>query len=429
MAEVTKENKEENRKEVKATTSKDMKENPTPAEAAAAGSDAAQQAKAEEAPVVGKEEKVKDEDASGDVDAGADVENTDSDADPDAPTSSTGKEKKSFQKRAGGKRYNHRGNKAFYHQPDNSDPSCRVYVGNLSWNVTWKELKEHMKTSGSEVIRSDILAFPDGRSKGCGIVEFADAEAAQKALLLNDTELMGRQIFVREDRENESGGGYYTQQPGPSGGASGRVSGKEKQSCRVYVGNLSWNVAWQDLKDHMRQVGEVVFAEVMTEADGRSKGCGICEYSTPEEAQKACAELTNTELKDRTIFVREDRESTSGGHQRSGMHGGTSVYVGNLSYETSWQDLKDHMRQAGNVDQANILKTEDGRSKGCGLVVYQQSRDAARAIHELQNTVLNGRPIFVREDREQGGRGSRGNQRNGNRGGNRGGYANKKDRP
>jgi RNA recognition motif-containing protein len=29
---------------------------------------------------------------------------------------------------------------------------------------------------------------------------------------------------------------------------------------------------------------------------------------------------------------------------------GTSVYVGNLSYETSWQNLKDHMRQAGNVD-------------------------------------------------------------------------------
>lgn len=412
MAEVTKETKVENQKEMKVTTSKGEKENPTPAEAAAA--DAAQKPKAEEVPVVATDQNEKDEEASG--------------KDADAPTSSAGNEKKSFNKRTGGKRYNHRGIKAVYHQADNSDPSCRVYVGNLSWNVTWKELKEHMKTSGSEVIRSDILAFPDGRSKGCGIVEFADAEAAQKALLLNDTELMGRQIFVREDREGESGGGYYTQQPGPSGGASGHVSGKEKQSCRVYVGNLSWSVAWQDLKDHMRQVGEVVFAEVMTEADGRSKGCGICEYSTPEEAEKACDELTNTELKDRTIFVRKDRESTSGGYHQSGTRGGTSVYVGNLSYETSWQDLKDHMRQAGNVDQANILKTEDGHSKGCGLVVYQQSRDAARAIRELQNTTLNGRPIFVREDREQGGRGSRSNQRSGNRSGNRGGYFNKRER-
>lgn len=267
-------------------------------------------------------------------------------------------------KRFIGKRTNR--NKAVFVSSDDSDPSCRVFVGNLSFEVTWKDLKDHMNTSGSEVIRSDILAFPDGRSKGCGIVSFADAEGAQKALLLNDTELMGRQIFVREDRESEKhGGGYYAQQPGFGNGkvhayghrssstAVGRLGvGKEKQSCRVYVGNLSWEVAWQDLKDHMRQAGKVVFTEVMTEADGRSKGCGICEYSTPQEAQKACVELSNTELKDRMIFVREDRESSSGkGYQQLGTRGGNSVYVGNLSYETSWQDLKDHMRKAGNVDE------------------------------------------------------------------------------
>eukprot|EP00957_Ditylum_brightwellii_P008106 614794-Ditylum_brightwellii.AAC.1 len=61
------------------------------------------------------------------------------------------------------------------------------------------------------------------------------------------------------------------------------------------------------------------------------------------------------------IFVREDRETASGGGEKSGGGGGgsggggkhhgnnygsTSVYVGNLAYETSWQDLKDHMRAA-----------------------------------------------------------------------------------
>jgi len=98
------------------------------------------------------------------------------------------------------------------------------------------------------------------------------------------------------------------------------------------------------------------------------------------------------------------------------------VYVGNLAYETSWQDLKDHMRKAGNVDQANVLQQEDGRSKGCGIVVYQSQRDASRAIRELQNSDLDGRPIFVREDREQGGgRGRGGRQNRGGGGGGRGG--------
>lgn len=336
----------------------------------------------------------------------------------------------------GGRRHNSyaRNNRAVYHQSDESDPSCRVYVGNLAWEVTWKELKDHMKKSECEIVRADILASPDGRSKGCGIVEFESEEGAKRALMLNDSELMGRQIFVREDRESGSGGGYYTQQPGsaPSAGG-GRASagnapsaggeGNPKQDCRVYVGNLSWDVSWQDLKDHMRSAGEVSFAEVMQEPDGRSKGCGVVEFESSEEAKAAIDTLNDSELKGRMVFVREDRETGrggggGGGHRagggfrgRGGGGGGgggdgtsTSVYVGNLAYETSWQDLKDHMRQAGNVDQANILQSEDGRSKGCGIVVYQHPRDVARAIRELQTSVLHGRPIFVREDREQGGR-------------------------
>lgn len=313
--------------------------------------------------------------------------------------------------KAGGKpfRSSHRSSRVVYHQPENTDPSCRVYVGNLAWEVTWMDLKDHMKQGGCEVTRADILATPDGRSRGCGIVEFASAEGAQRALLLNDTELKGREIFVREDRESGAGRGYFIQKPSAGVPSNGRVSGGEKQTCRVYVGNLSWDVAWQDLKDYMRGAGEVVYAEVMTEPDGRSKGCGIVEYSTPEEAQKACETLNDTELNGRTIFVREDRETASGGgairsRGAGAYRGGTSVYVGNLAYETSWQDLKDHMRQAGNVDQANIIMQDDGRSKGCGIVVYQNPRDAARAIRELQNSELHGRPIFVREDREQGGK-------------------------
>lgn len=368
-------------------------------------------------------------------DNGADGDDNGGDDEDDDGDKPSGGGKSNYRRGGGsGRRYAPypRNNRAVYHQSDDSDPSCRVYVGNLAWEVTWKELKDHMKKCECEIVRADILASPDGRSKGCGIVEFASEEGAKRALVLNDTELMGRQIFVREDRESGSGGGYYTQQPGnaPSGGGGGgRMTGSEKQDCRVYVGNLSWEVSWQDLKDHMRSAGDVSFAEVMTQPDGRSKGCGVVEYESSEDAKQAIETLNDSELKGRMIFVREDRETGRGGgggeHRGGGHRGGssTSVYVGNLAYETSWQDLKDHMRQAGNVDQANILQSDEGRSKGCGIVVYQNPRDASRAIRELQNSVLHGRPIFVREDREQGGggRGGRGGGRGfGSRG--RGGY-------
>ena len=142
-----------------------------------------------------------------------------------------------------------------------------------------------MKSAG-DVTRADILQSPDGRSKGCGIVEFATAEEASNAIeTLNDSELMGRQIFVRADRE-----------------------AAESSSRSVYVGNLAHEVAWQDLKDHMRNAGDVQYAEVMMMSDGRSKGCGIVKFATAEGAKNAIETLNDTELEGRQIFVREDRE-------------------------------------------------------------------------------------------------------------------------
>jgi RNA recognition motif-containing protein len=310
---------------------------------------------------------------------------------------------------------------------NDNDKSKRVYVGNLSWQVDWRDLKDLFKTTGHEVTRADVMQTHDGRSKGCGIVEFSTPEGAKQAVLtLNDTELKGRQIFVREDREVANNN---------SSAASGNFSSDEKaQSRRVYVGNLSWDVQWPDLKDHMGAAGTVVHANVICEHNGRSKGCGTVEYETVEEAQTATETLTNTELKGRLIFVREDREESSNPSttdasndrpikkDRDPNHsqGNASVYVWNLSYETEWENLKDHMRKAGNVDQATILTNAEGTSIGCGIVVFQSPKEAARAIRELQDSELDGRDIRLREDRVQGG-GGRGGGMGRGRGGRLGG--------
>ena len=63
---------------------------------------------------------------------------------------------------------------------------------------------------------------------------------------------------------------------------AGRVS---QMGRRVFVGNLSWDAAWQDLKDHMRGPNgdlNVIHAEVLMDGSGRSKGCGIVEYASPQ---------------------------------------------------------------------------------------------------------------------------------------------------
>ena len=86
----------------------------------------------------------------------------------------------------------------------------------------------------------------------------------------------------------------------------------------------------------MRSAGNVVHADVLSGPDGRSKGCGIVEYASSGDAQRAIRDLNESTLDGRTIFLREDRES--GGGDREGS--GCTVFVGNLSWDAKWQDLK-----------------------------------------------------------------------------------------
>ena len=75
-----------------------------------------------------------------------------------------------------------------------------------------------------------------------------------------------------------------------------------------------------------------------------------------------------------------------GGFGSGGKGGGKNVYVGNLAWTVSWQDLKDHFKTIGPVLNADVMQEADGRSKGCGLVTFQNKRDADRAIAELHDT-------------------------------------------
>src|SRR5512134_230548 len=88
----------------------------------------------------------------------------------------------------------------------------KLYVGNLSYNVTEERLQNHFAQHGSVVSARVITDKFSGRSKGFGFVEMAsDAEAAEAMNALNGTDFEGRNIVVSEARpqtSRPSGGGY-----------------------------------------------------------------------------------------------------------------------------------------------------------------------------------------------------------------------------
>jgi RNA recognition motif-containing protein len=92
---------------------------------------------------------------------------------------------------------------------------------------------------------------------------------------------------------------------------------------KLFVGNLSYNVTEDDLKDAFGKVGEVVSAKIITDsATGRSKGFGFVEMAADEDGDKAITTLNGTTLLDRTMNVSEARPQRDKPRGGSGFGGG-----------------------------------------------------------------------------------------------------------
>ena len=81
---------------------------------------------------------------------------------------------------------------------------------------------------------------------------------------------------------------------------------------------------------------------------------------------------------------------------------GLKLFVGNLSFETTDQDLKDAFAKAGTCASAAVIKDRlTGRPRGFGFVEMGSDDEAQRAISALNGTLLQGRDISVSQARER----------------------------
>ncbi len=97
----------------------------------------------------------------------------------------------------------------------------------------------------------------------------------------------------------------------------------------------------------------------------------------------------------------------------------TNIFVGNLSYQTTQDELHSAFAQYGNVERVNIVTDRDtGQPRGFAFVEMTERRDAETAISQLNGAELNGRALNVNEARPKpagggfgGGRGNGGGRR------------------
>ncbi len=99
----------------------------------------------------------------------------------------------------------------------------------------------------------------------------------------------------------------------------------------------------------------------------------------------------------------------------------TNIFVGNLSFQTSQDQLHSLFAEYGNVERVNVVTDRDsGQSRGFAFVEMTERQDAENAIAHLNGSELNGRTMNVNEAKPKpagGGGGYAGNRRPGGGGG------------
>ena len=105
-----------------------------------------------------------------------------------------------------------------------------------------------------------------------------------------------------------------------------------------------------------------------------------------------------------------------------GISMSTKLYVGNLAFQTTSQELQELFASAGTVESAAVVEDRDtGRSRGFGFVEMSTKEEGAAAISQFNGKEVNGRALNVNEAKPRENRGGGGGRGFGG-GGGRGGY-------
>lgn len=220
------------------------------------------------------------------------------------------------------------------------------------------------------MIRADVHVAPDGRMKGSGIVAFDNPEDARNAIQqFNGYDWNGRMLEVREDRFAGAPGGGF------GGGRGGYMGGRGGGGFGGGFGGRGGGPGFGGRGGGFGGRGGFGggFGGRGGYGGGAPGGYGGGGYDAP--APPAAAPNPFTDF------------ATSGGEANP------IIYVRNLPWSTSNEDLIELFTTIGKVERAEIQYEGNGRSKGTGVVEFASQDDAATSIAKFSGYQYGGRPL------------------------------------
>jgi len=335
-----------------------------------------------------------------------------------------------------------RGNKRSRERPDiggkgaakgkpTYDTTC--YFFNVPFETTAGYLKGLFKRV-APVTALELYKTPDGKSKGEGHVVFPMPGDAQAAVdKMHGMDVDGRAIEVSVDsmpRSKRARGPDAGLRQDYGGGAAGGGC------CKVVFRNLLFETPQKFMEGIFAEHGEIRDFFLLREPDGRSKGCGVCEYTDPASAERAVRSLNGALVDDRKMTVEleeagggrgrpppandfrggggpsassrrppspaNSRPAPSSGNPRAG-HKPTRVFFKNVDFKTPEHFMQKLFEQHGQVQgEAQFSRNGNGSHKGRGFVDFVTWKGAAACVKGLNGALVDNREISVELDDGRG---------------------------
>jgi nucleolin len=241
------------------------------------------------------------------------------------------------------------------------------------------------------------------------------------------------------DQEEESNGAKKTAKKEESSDEEDKKEENEKEKENeeelpsnvyeeLFVRNIGYDTTQEGLAEYFAKYGDVEESKIVTDKNtGKSRGFGFLKFYEKRSAYNAMKDADNIVVDGRNLQIRysNDKNSQMKGGNNSAKKGPASefgVFVGNISYKCTENDLKKFFKDCGKVLDVRIAKKADGKLKGFAHVDFETKEGMEKAV-EKNGKELQGRTLKI--DKSSSGNGGRAN--GGNRGQGRGRGGNNAD--
>ena len=231
-----------------------------------------------------------------------------------------------------------------------------IYVKNIDSEVTDEEFRGLFEKFG-EITSATLSRDQDGKSRGFGFVNYSAHESAQAAAEeMNDKEVKSQKLYVgraqkKHEREEDLRRQYE---------AARLEKASKYQGVNLYVKNLTDDVDDEKLRELFGPYGTITSAKVMRDASNVERIQSEAEAENKEESDEAeKSEKTEEKTEEKAEEKAEENKETEGeGEQQP-------------------------------------RKKVFGKSKGFGFVCFSSPDEASKAVTEMNQRMVNGKPLYV----------------------------------